>query len=53
MSICDFAFMVSGLSMKWKQRVVYFVSLGPVTCKTLPSLTRSCIDKLTKIALSS
>ena len=46
------AFMVRGLATKWKQPVGYFLSAGPVTGKTLQSLTRTCIDKLTKIGLS-
>ena len=45
-------FMVQGLSLKWKQAVGYFLSSGPITGKMLQSLTRSCIDKLTKIGLS-
>ena len=45
-------FMVRGLSLKWKQPVGYFLSSGPITGKMLQSLTRSCIDKLTKIGLS-
>ena len=46
------AFMVRGLSSKWKQPVGYFLSSGPVTGKMLQSLTRACIGKLTKIGLS-
>ena len=46
------AFMVRGLSTKWKRTVGYFLSAGPLTCNTLQSLTRSCIDKLTKMGLS-
>ena len=30
----------------------YFLSSGPITGKMLQSLTRSCIDKLTKNGLS-
>ena len=45
-------FMVRGLSLKWKQPVGYFLSSGPITGKMLQSLTRSCIDKLTKIGLT-
>ena len=46
------AFMVRGLATKWKQPVGYFLSAGTVTGKTLQSLTRTCIDKLTKIGFS-
>ena len=45
-------FMVRGLSAKWKQPVGYFLSSGPVTGAMLQTLTRSCIDKLTKIGLN-
>ena len=43
---------LQGLSSKWKQPVGYFLSSGPITGKMLQSLTRSCIDKLTKNGLS-
>ena len=46
------AFMVRGLSSKWKQPVGYFLSSGTVSADTLQSLVQTCISKLTEIGLN-
>ena len=45
-------FMIRGLASKWKQPIVYFLSSGPIRAKTLQSLTRSCIRKVTETGLN-
>ena len=46
------AFMVRGLSSKWKQPIGYLLSSGPIRAITLQSLTRSCISKVTETGLN-
>ena len=45
-------FMIRGLASKWKQPIGYFLSSGPIRAKTLQSLTRSCISKVTETGLN-
>ena len=45
-------FMIRGLASKWKQSIGYFLSSGPIRAKTLQSLTRSCISKVTETGLN-
>ena len=44
--------MIKGLASKWKQPIGYFLSSGPIRAKTLQSLTRSCISKVTEAGLN-
>ena len=46
------AFMIRGLASKWKQPIGYFLSSGPVRAKTLQSLTRVYISKVTETGLN-
>lgn len=46
------AFMVRGLSSKWKQCIGYFLSSGPVSGKNLQILIKEAIDKLSDIGLT-
>ena len=45
------AFMVRGLTVKWKQPIGYFLSSGPVDGKTLTSLLLEAIDRIVDIGL--
>ena len=45
-------FMIRGLASKSKQPIGYFLSSGPIRAKTLQSLTRSCISKVTETGLN-
>ena len=45
-------FMIRGHASKWKQPIGYFLSSGPIRAKTLQSLTRSCISKVTETGLN-
>ena len=45
------AFMVRGLTVKWKQPIGYFLSSGPVDGKTLMSLLLEAIDRIVAIGL--
>ena len=44
--------MIRGLASKWKQLIGYFLSSGPIRAKTLQSLIRSCISKVTETDLN-
>ena len=46
------AFMVRGLSSKWKQTIGYFLSSGPVSGENLQTLIKDAIDRLTSVGLS-
>ena len=45
------AFMVRGLTVKWKQPIGYFLSSGPVSGKTLVSLLLDAIERVRTIGL--
>ena len=45
-------FMIRGLASKCKQPIGYFLSSGAIRAKTLQSLTRSCISKVTETGLN-
>ena len=44
--------MIMGLASKWKHPIGYFLSSGQIRAKTLQSLTRSCISKVTETGLN-
>ena len=44
--------MIRGVASKWKQPIGYFLSSGPIRAKTLQSLTRLCISKVTETGLN-
>ena len=46
------AFMIRGPASKWKQPIGYFLSSEPIRAKTLQSLTRLCISKVTETGLN-
>ena len=46
------AFLVRGLTTKWKQPVGYFLSSGPISGETLKNVLFECIEKLVNIGLS-